>query len=85
MTGRQPAVRGNQRLAPRFAVICHLQTKQSTARMRDEFAAAAARAARQGAGAKGTLNLGEGDQRTEEWLALREGRLTASAFCNALG
>lgn len=54
--------------------------------MRDDFAAAAARAARQGAGGKkGNINLSDGDQRTEEWLALREGRLTASAFCNALG
>lgn len=53
--------------------------------MRDEFAAAAARAARQGRRPRGNLNLGDGDQRTEEWLALREGRLTASAFCNALG
>lgn len=53
--------------------------------MRDEFAAAAARAAQQGKRKRKNLNLGDGDQRTEEWLALREGRLTASAFCNALG
>ena len=45
------------------------------------FLAAAAAAA----GAKRQDVLAEGDQRTAAWLALRETRLTASAFGNALG
>ena len=45
------------------------------------FLAAAAAAA----GAKRAEILAEGDQRTAAWLALRETRLTASAFGNALG
>lgn len=45
------------------------------------FLAAAAAAA--GANPQGAL--AEGDQRTAAWLVLRETRLTASAFGNALG
>ncbi|KAK9819245.1 hypothetical protein WJX81_006301 [Elliptochloris bilobata] len=46
-----------------------------------EFLAAAAAAA----GAPKRAVMAEGDQRTAAWLALRETRLTASAFGNALG
>ncbi len=52
-------------------------------RSREGFAVSAARAAREGRRRK--PNMESGEQRTEEWLAMRSGRLTASAFCNALG
>ena len=68
-------------------------TKAETLAFRTSFissAAAASSAAQlslsqpEEAGAPGA-SLGDGEQRTAEWHALRDGRLTASAFGNALG
>ena len=55
--------------------------RAETLAFRRAFLAAAAAAA----GAARPEALAEGDQRTAAWLALRETRLTASAFGNALG
>lgn len=55
--------------------------RPETRAFRRAFLAAAAAAA----GAPRQELLADGDQRTAAWLALRETRLTASAFGNALG
>lgn len=55
--------------------------RPETQAFRRAFLAAAAAAA----GAPLPAALGEGEQRTAAWLQLREARLTASAFGNALG
>eukprot|EP00887_Chlorella_sp_A99_P003016 scaffold9.g3016.t1 len=58
--------------------------KPETLAFRQSFAEAAE--AFQAAQARGSISaLADGEQRTAEWRALRERRLTASAFSNALG
>jgi hypothetical protein len=52
---------------------------------RAAFREAAMAAAEAGRGLEGDEILAEGEQGTPQWLQLRETRLTASAFNNALG
>jgi hypothetical protein len=57
------------------------RVKPETLAFRAAFREAAVAAAQAAAGD----DLGEGEQRTQQWMMLRETRLTASAFGNALG
>ena len=59
------------------------KVKASTMAFRQSFAEAALQAATSGRPAVADLEAGE--QRTGQWLSLRERRLTASAFSKALG
>lgn len=60
--------------------------KPSTVAFRESFQQAALLAAAQRASNAPTIDdLSQGEQRTSEWKALRERRLTASAFSKALG
>lgn len=60
--------------------------KEATLRMREQFLATALAAAVDVAGGEGpAADMAAGEQRTAEWHALRDSRLTASAFSNALG
>lgn len=66
----------------------NLQVKVTTLRMREQFLAIAMEAAAEIAASeeKGdAASMSSGEQRTAEWHALRDSRLTASAFSNALG
>lgn len=64
--------------------------KPETLAFRESFAEAAASAAAADAAAAASaasagMDMGAGEQRTAAWHALRDSRLTASAFANALG
>ncbi|KAK9817240.1 hypothetical protein WJX72_011650 [[Myrmecia] bisecta] len=56
-----------------------------TLRFREQFVQTAVAASQTRQSVRGPQQHGQGEQRTAEWRALRDGRLTASAFGNALG
>jgi len=67
-----------------YVMMNNRRVKASTVAFRQSFAEAAA--IQHAAGSSSQIsNFSKGEQRTSQWLSLRERRLTASAFSKALG